>query len=122
MGVRTAIMVDEVDAFIWPAPAPIPPQHAWIFVQLEQWVLVQQGGSRVVFERIVGLLDRDYLLSIPWDCQGNGDNPRGVRLRYLFRRIVAHLLRWTKRRSASSANGFPSWLDDALRSSIYPDQ
>lgn len=76
-------------------PPEAPPQHIAVARELDVW-LREQGleGRRV--DIALGLLDREYLLSIPLPLGAKGFHDLGTlggnQLRYLFKRHVATLL------------------------------
>lgn len=90
--------------------------------EFENWLRDCQGqGDSIVIE-CMRLLDETYLLSLPL--------PRGVVLpqvlgprnfRFLFRRNVAALLRWTERRSEGESRGFSDSINNFVREIWWPD-
>ncbi len=85
-------------------------------VVVAKWLREDLQKSEDFVLEILGLLDNDILLAAP--------RPKGVRLpaklkavnwRYLWRRVVAHCLGWTLRRSEGDADSFPTAVNSAMR-------
>jgi hypothetical protein len=77
-----------------------------------------EGVRGLDLEVIEGLLDTEYLLSVPLPPEaadlGGGDPCDPPRLQYLFHRVVATVLHWTYRRP------FPTSIDELLRGQVWP--
>lgn len=91
-------------------------------------MLLEFGNKRGVVGRnlciLLGLLERDYLLSLPVPEGALGFEDLGVvtnrQLRWVFRKHLATLLGWTYRREEGDPDGIPAELNGILRSRVYP--
>lgn len=109
----------------WPTPPQAPLHLVAANTILIQWARSRGARGRQL-ELLSGLLDRDYLLSLPLppEAVGFDDHNRieNQQLRYLFRRHVATILGWTKRRVEGARYGFSISINRALREDIYLDR
>lgn len=114
--VRTSIAM-------WPQPPPCDEQHYEFRNRLCDWA-EGLGCDQHRLRLLEGLLDRGYILSLPLPNGATGfDNPDSVtgnQLRYLFRRHSATILGWNERRREGARDGFPAFINEALRTSLYP--
>jgi hypothetical protein len=101
-------------------PSP-PPLHEPITV-LSEWC-TEQKASHSQTRRILALLSLEHMLSLPLP-------PRTARSaevadchwhRFLFRRHLQSILRWTTRRAEGASDGFSGKLNWLIRSVLFPD-
>jgi hypothetical protein len=101
----------------WPNPPPSPNIHANVAGILLPWARSQgvEGRRLAIVE---GLLDREYLLSLPLPPHAEGFEAGGVakgrKLRYLFRRHLAAVLNWRERREEGQEGGIPDDVNGFL--------
>jgi hypothetical protein len=90
---------------------------------VELWAF-RQGARGIRLRRIVGLLDEEFLLRLPLPPGTTevAETERRKHLRYCFRRIAAHLLGWSERRSEGSDNGFSEDVNRVRRLEVFPDR
>jgi hypothetical protein len=106
----------------WPAP-PHPPLHlASVALVLHNWA-VERSATGFQLRHILECLSKDYLLCLPLRPGMRVDScqPEAGILRYLFRRQVATVLRWTQRRAEGRCNGFSDALNTVIRNDVYPN-
>lgn len=90
---------------------------------LTDWLIREQNQPQTIVDACMLLLEESYLLSLPLP-------PRIILLavpsarnfRFLFRRHVASLLRWTERREEGEYHGFTDSVNKFVREIWWPDE
>lgn len=89
---------------------------------LQNWAILRGASARQA-ERIVALLSVEFMCALPLP-------PRTYRkpgiashlwLRYLFRRHVQAILKWTTRREETDPTGFGSEVNSLIRERLFPE-
>lgn len=111
-----------------PSPSPKPwnlhpPSHLhFVALVVTDWVKNEQGGTNEQARKLVGAFSAEYLVSLSrptrvhWPKQ-----PQGSNYRHLWRQIAANKFGWVARRGEGELGGFSNFVNEALRSQIFPD-
>ena len=101
---------------------PSAPSHLQSEANVLRTWLNLHGANQRQAECILGLLDVEYMLSIPLPPRthrkpGTADYRW---LRFLFRRHIQHILGWTTQCEESDPDGFGSDLNHIIRERLFP--
>lgn len=91
--------------------------------QLLQIWATDRGATRRQALCILALLNVDWLCSIPLPPRTyrKAGSPEYLWLRYLFRRQVQHILKWTTRREEDDPTGFGLAVNTLIRERLFPE-
>lgn len=99
-----------------------PPYLAAEGELLHNWA-ISRGASLKQAQRIVGLLNHQWMCRLPlppWTYR-KPDTPDHLWLRFLFRRHVQHILKWTRRRDEDDPEGFGAEVNTLIRVTLFPE-
>lgn len=89
---------------------------------LHTWA-IERGANEGQARRIVSLLDLDLLRSLPLPPRTHRKpgTPDYLWGRFLFRRHIQAILKWTARREETDPTGFGEWLNGLIRNQLFQE-